>query len=144
VPAGTPAAQRPPPNWAENLGRQIQLWVKSNYDKAMNFVAYAELFILARVFLGALTFRSSFIAPLFLAHFIRLRYHASQFTRNAVNGVTGRVDGLVAANPAANNVWTTVKRLIRTWGGGALAPAQQPPAAPGAAPAAAAANGARR
>lgn len=124
------------------MGRQIQLWVKSNYDKAMNFVAYAELLILARVFLGALTFRSSFIAPLFLAHFLRLRYHASVFTRTAVNGVTGRVDGLVASNAGANNVWNTVKRLVRTWGGGALVPAQPVPAAPGAgaAPAAGAAR----
>jgi hypothetical protein len=122
------------------MGRQIQLWVKSNYDKAMNFVAYAELLILARVTLGALTFRSSFIAPLFLAHFLRLRYHASPFTRTAVNGVTARVDNFAESKPAVANVWTTVKRLIRTWGGGALVPAQPAPAAP---PAAAPAAGAR-
>ena len=134
---GAAAGQRPPPNWAENLGRQIQLWVKGNYDKAMNFVAHAELLILARVTIGALMWRSSFVAPLFLAHFIRLRYHASLFTRTAVDGVAGRIDGLVNANPGAKNVWTTVKRVIRTWGGGAMYPAGAAAGAPAAAPAAA-------
>jgi hypothetical protein len=96
----------------------------------MNFVAYAELLVLARVTLGAITFRSSAVTPLILAHFLRMRYHASPFTRTAVNGVAARVDGLVAANPGANNAWGTVKRVIRTWGGGAIPAA---PAAPQAA-----------
>lgn len=119
------------------MGKQIQLWVKGNYDKAMNFVAYAELFILARVALGAVSFRNSFIAPLFVAHFIRLRYHASAFTRTAVDSVAGKVDGFVAGKPGPAKAWDTVKRLVRTWGGGQLVPqgaaaAAPPPAAPGA------------
>jgi hypothetical protein len=50
--AGQP---RPPPAALDNVSRQIQLWVKGNYDSAMRFVAYAELAILARVVIGALT-----------------------------------------------------------------------------------------
>ncbi|KAL7423821.1 Transmembrane nucleoporin [Cryptotrichosporon argae] len=137
-PAGAPAGQaRPPPGWADNLSRQIQLWVKGNYDKAMNFVAYAELLVLARVALGALTFRSSLIAPIFLAHFIRLRYHASPFTRGAVNAITARVDGLVVGKPApVVNGWVTAKRIIGAWGGGSLVPQQPAAGAAGAVPAA--------
>lgn len=147
-PAGATGAARPPANFAESLARNIQTWVKGNYDKAMIFVAYAELAILARVTLGALTFRSSFIAPLFLAHFIRLRYHASPFTRSAVDSITAKVDSLAASRPPVQNAWTMVKRAIAAWGGGNLVgggAAGRPPAAPApaAAPAAAAA-GARR
>ncbi|KAL1407730.1 Transmembrane nucleoporin [Vanrija albida] len=134
VPAG---AQRPPPNWAESLGRKIQLWVKGNYDKAMNFVAYAEILILARVTLGALTFRGSFVAPLFLAHFIRLRYHASPFTRSTINTIGAKIDQLAAGHPGAiQNGWTTVKRAIHAWGGGNLVPQPGPAPAGGPAPAA--------
>lgn len=86
----------------------------------MIFVAYAELAILARVTLGALTFRSSFVAPLFLAHFIRLRYHASPFTRSAVDGLTGRIDSFAAGKPGVLKGWNVVKRLVGTWGGGNL------------------------
>lgn len=39
----------------EAVSRRIQVWVKNNYDGAMRFVAYAELAILARVTVGALT-----------------------------------------------------------------------------------------
>jgi hypothetical protein len=39
----------------EKLSRAIHLWVKGNYDSAMRFVAYAEMAILARSILGALT-----------------------------------------------------------------------------------------
>lgn len=47
--------ERPPPQGIELVMRKIQLWVKNNYEQAMRFVAYAEIFILARVTLGALT-----------------------------------------------------------------------------------------
>jgi hypothetical protein len=107
----------------------------------MNFVAYAELLILARSLLGAITFRSSFVTPIFLAHFIRLRYHASPFTRSAMDSITVRLDKLAAGHPGAvQNGWTTAKRLLGTWVGGTAAPhpAGAAPAAPAAAPAAAA------
>lgn len=52
---GQPAPQRPPPAMLEKLSRTIHLWVKGNYDTAMRFVAYAELAILARSVLGAVT-----------------------------------------------------------------------------------------
>lgn len=130
------------PNWAESLGRRIQSWVKGHYDSAMNFVSYAELVIFARVLLGGLTFQNSFVAPIFFAHFLRLRYHQSTFTKNAIDGITGRIDGVVAKQGAGvQNAWGTAKRVIRTWGGGNLVGnsnrAQARPAAQGAGAAAA-------
>lgn len=121
--SGTPGQPRPPPAALDNVSRSIQMWVKGNYDGAMRFVAYAELAIFARVVVTALTFRSSLIAPIFLAHFIRLRYHASPFTRQAVGTVSSRIEGLgiVQSGPGAT-VWNTVKRIIGTWGGGNLVP----------------------
>lgn len=53
---GQPAPQRPPPAMLEKLSRAIHLWVKGNYDTAMRFVAYAEMAILARSVLGAITY----------------------------------------------------------------------------------------
>ncbi|EIW72605.1 endoplasmic reticulum protein [Tremella mesenterica] len=136
VPAPPPAQAgqpRPPPALLEATGRKIQIWVKSNYDRAMRFVAYAELAILARVIVGALTFRTSLIAPIFVAHFIRFRYHASPFTREAVTAVSTRVDGFVAGKgQAVENAWATVKRLLSSWGGMAVGQGPQPGPAAGA------------
>lgn len=87
-------------------------------------------------------FRSSLIAPLFLAHFIRLRYHASPFTRQAVDDVTRRIDGLVAGKGAVENAWGTAKRFIAQWGGGRLVPQQPVPGRAGAAGGAGAGAGA--
>lgn len=111
----------------------------------MNFVAYAELAILIRSLLGAITFRSSFITPILLAHFIRMRYHASPFTRNAMNNIGAKIDSFAAQRGGpVLNTWTTAKRFLHTWVGGGVAPGAAAPA--GAAPAAGAgaANGQRR
>ncbi|WRT64120.1 uncharacterized protein IL334_001049 [Kwoniella shivajii] len=157
VPAQPPAAQGAAPRQPallENISRKIQLWVKSNYDVAMRFVAYCELLICVRLILGVLTFRSSFIAPLFMVHFVRLRYHASPFTRSAVGNVVIYINNFVSSKPAAvQNVWSTIKRVISSWGGvplfgpgtqgqGATQPQQA--AGPGAAGQTAAGSGAGR
>ena len=47
----------------EKLSKFIHLWVKGNYDSAMRFVAYAEMAILARSVLGAIT-QVFFLPPL--------------------------------------------------------------------------------
>ncbi|WVQ85528.1 hypothetical protein IAT38_007694 [Cryptococcus sp. DSM 104549] len=137
--AGAQAGAAParPPALLDNISRRIQVWVKSNYDPAMRFVAYCELLIVLRLILGALTFRTSFLSPIFMVHFVRLRYHASAFTRGAVGNVTQHLDGLVAGKGAGvQNAWTTVKRMVRTWGGMPLFTT-----GPAGAPAAGQANG---
>lgn len=108
----------------------------------MNFVAYAELAIFARVLLGGLTFRNSFVAPIFFAHFLRLRYHQSTFTKAAVDGIGARIDGIAQKqSPAVQNAWGTAKRVIRTWGGGNLVGNRPRPAGAQAAGAQARATG---
>ncbi|ORY28985.1 hypothetical protein BCR39DRAFT_533437 [Naematelia encephala] len=142
APPVQPGQPRPPPALYDRISRGTQLWVKTNYDHAMKFVAYAELAILARVVVGVFIFRSSLLAPLFLAHFIRLRYHASPFTRIAVADITGRIDSvLLPRGGAVENAWVTVKRVVSTWGGGHMLPGDQQP--PAGAAAGAAAGGAR-
>lgn len=96
----------------------------------MKAVAFIELLIMARVFLGGITFSNSIITPLFYAHFLRQRYYQSAFTRNAVTYVNMRVEGYVrkpGAPPVAVQVWDTFKMLLTRWTGSVLAP-QQPAA----------------
>ena len=96
----------------------------------MRFVAYAELVLLARCVLGAITFQSSLLAPIFLAHFIRLRYHASAFTKQAVAHITARIDTFANQKGGAiANVWVQAKRVIGIWGGGNLVGSREAPAA---------------
>lgn len=58
----------------------------------MRFVAYSEVAIFARVLLGAAILRNSLLAPLFYAHFCRLRFYMSSFTRDAFQHVGGKLD----------------------------------------------------
>ncbi|AAW42302.2 hypothetical protein CNBC3460 [Cryptococcus deneoformans B-3501A] len=120
--ASAPQPARPPA-LLDNVSRRIQVWVKTNYDTAMRFVAYAEIFITLRLFAGVLTFRTSFITALFMIHFVRFRYHASPFTRSAVQDITARIDAFVAGKGAGvQNAWATVKRFVVSWGGMPLLP----------------------
>lgn len=103
----------------------------ANYDTAMKAVAFIELLIMARVLLGALTFRNSLLTPIFYAHFIRQRYYQSAFTRNAVTLVNQRIEGYVrqpGTPPVAVQIWDTFKMLLTRWGGSSMVP-QQPAAA---------------
>jgi hypothetical protein len=130
----------------------------------MTFVAYAELFILLRVVVGAVTyvlleylwpttsaettdsFQSSLLAPIFLAHFIRLRYWASQFTKIAVHDLTARIDAFAnARGERVAGVWAQAKNLVIAWAGRVMVPQGQgaPAQGPGAQAATAAAAGRR-
>lgn len=81
------------------LSKSIQTWVKDNYDRAMRFVSYAEVVIFLRTFVGALLFRNSLLAPLLYAHFLRLRFYMSSFTRAAFQHVRSELDALTQ-NPS--------------------------------------------
>ncbi|EKM60872.1 uncharacterized protein PHACADRAFT_247077 [Phanerochaete carnosa HHB-10118-sp] len=113
------------------LAKRLQLWVKANYDTAMKAVAFIELLIMARVLLGAITFRNSLLTPIFYAHFLRQRYYQSAFTRNALTLVNQRIEGYVrqpGTPPVAVQIWDTFKMLLTRWAGSSVAP-QQPAAA---------------
>ncbi|ORX34290.1 hypothetical protein BD324DRAFT_177934 [Kockovaella imperatae] len=137
-PAAAQGQARPPPNAVQGLSQRIQVWVKANYDTAMRFVAYAELAIFARIIFGVVTRKISLMAPLFIAHFLRLRYHASPFTRQAVGRVTALIDArILPIGGRVAQAYEFVKRMIASWGGAGVQGAGQA-AGPGAAGAAAA------
>jgi len=107
----------------------------------MKVVAYTEIFILARVVVGAFLFSNSFLTPIIYAHFVRMRFFQSAFTREAIVKVTVKIDGYInraEVPPFIKQGWVTLQGLIGRWTGTTLnGPAAQ------AAPAAAAAAGAR-
>lgn len=108
----------------------------------MKVVAFAEIFILARVIVGALMFRNSFITPIFYAHFVRMRFFQSAFTREAIVKVTAKIDQYVNTpemSPVVKQGWGTFQSLIGRWTGTTL----NAPAPAGPAPPANGTNGAR-
>ena len=111
----------------------------ANYDNAMRAVAFTELVIMARIAVGALTFRASLISPVIYAHFLRQRWYQSKFTREAFALVHGRILAFVTSPgrpPVLAQVYTQASGLVGRWAGSSLG-------TPGAA-AGAAGAGARR
>ena len=88
------------------------------------------------------SFRGSFLTAIFLAHFIRMRYISSAYTRSAVQSATGFIDQqLVGKPPVVVNAWGTAKTVTRNWMGMTMPAGGQQ--APGPAAGAAGAGGAR-
>jgi len=107
----------------------------------MKAVAYTELLIMGRIFLGAITFQNSLLSPIFYAHFLRQRYYQSAFTRDAIGLVDKHIDGYVRKEgvpPVAVQIWDKVKLALGRWAGSTLT-AQLSPVGAGAG-----AGGARR
>jgi len=117
------------------LSRKLQIWVKVNYDSAMRVVAYAEVAILLRVGIGALLFQNSFLTPIIFAHFLRMRYFQSSFTKGAIDRVIYYVDDFVnkpSVPPIVKQVWATAQQIVGRWTGATLSArgaATQPAAA---------------
>ncbi|KAA1468579.1 hypothetical protein DENSPDRAFT_833927 [Dentipellis sp. KUC8613] len=124
LPQGPPTTPNGPPQ-PHPIAKKLQVWVKANYDYAMRVVAYTEILILARVILGALTLQNSIVTPLIYAHFVRMRYFQSAFTKDAVHKTIFTIDGYITrANiPVALQGWRTLQSLVGRWTGATL-PAQ--------------------
>jgi hypothetical protein len=104
----------------------------------MKAVAYTELLIMLRIFLGAITFQNSLLSPIFYAHFLRQRYYQSAFTRDAISVVDSRIEAYIRKEgtpPVAVQIWDKSKMVLNRWVGSTLAPVT---------PAAAGGAGARR
>jgi len=104
----------------------------------MLFVSFVEIGIMVRVVLGALIFKNSFMAPLFYAAFLRLRYFLSPATRKAFTIVNQHIDHWINAPscPAAvKNGVNGARDLIMRYAESAVLgfPGQQPQPAPAAA-----------
>ncbi|KAG9103078.1 ATP-dependent RNA helicase [Ceratobasidium sp. 370] len=109
------------------LQKQLHALVKSQYDPAMNVCAHAELVILFRTILGVPLLWNGFLAPIAFAHFLRLRFYYSMFSRSAIRGADARM--LNYANNAPEPVKGTymkARELVTRWSGNVLAPAQEP------------------
>ncbi|EJD55295.1 hypothetical protein AURDEDRAFT_78311 [Auricularia subglabra TFB-10046 SS5] len=103
-PPGQTPAQHP-------FSKTIQIWVKANYDKAMNVVAYIEVAILARLFLGLIIRQSSILSLVVYIHFIRMRYLQSLYTREAFAYITRRIDAqLASAPPQVKQAWGIIQQ----------------------------------
>ncbi|GAA6026539.1 hypothetical protein JCM8202_002541 [Rhodotorula sphaerocarpa] len=97
---GSGAAQQQAQSAGAQASKVIQTWVKANYEKAMLFVAFVEVvLVFGRVLLGAVLFQNSLLAPLFFAHFLRLRYYLSPPTRQAFAWVSHKIDLYTVQNP---------------------------------------------
>ncbi|KAG8220086.1 P-loop containing nucleoside triphosphate hydrolase protein [Butyriboletus roseoflavus] len=122
LPPGPPATAGGPPQ-PHPLAKRLQLWVKSNYDPAMRVVAFTELIIFLRVVFGAILLRNSLVAPLIYAHFLRLRYYQSAFTREAVSYADERVLTTLAnpiVPPIIGTVWGKAREFAIKWAGSSV------------------------
>lgn len=141
------AAAAPPAPAPARAAKFIQTWVKANYDPAMRFVAYSEVAIFARVLFGALMFKNSLLAPLFYAHFLRLRFYMSSFTRGAFQHVGSVLDGYTQhpkCPPAVRRAYLMLTDLISRYASTVLSVQNQAGANTNGAAAGTAAAGARR
>ncbi|SPC64854.1 related to POM33 - transmembrane nucleoporin involved in nuclear pore complex distribution [Ustilago sp. UG-2017b] len=121
--AGGGATASQPSGPPAKVAKFIQAWVKANYDPAMRFVAYAEVAIFARVLFGAFLFRNSLMAPLFYAHFLRLRFYMSSFTRAAFQHVKTILDGYTqhqSCPPVVRKAYLTLTDLISRYASSVL------------------------
>ncbi|SPO31181.1 related to POM33 - transmembrane nucleoporin involved in nuclear pore complex distribution [Ustilago trichophora] len=117
------SSSTPATSASAKISKFIQSWVKANYDPAMRFVAYAEVAIFARVLFGALLFRNSLMAPLFYAHFLRLRFYMSSFTRAAFQHVKNILDAYTqhqSCPPVVRKAYLTLTDLISRYASSVL------------------------
>ncbi|ELU44901.1 putative ATP-dependent RNA helicase [Rhizoctonia solani AG-1 IA] len=68
-------------------------------------------------------FWNGFIAPIAFAHFLRLRFYYSLFSRNAIKGADGHIQGYVNGTPAAKAGYEKFKEVVTRWSGTVLVPA---------------------
>ena len=86
----------------------------------MRAVAYTELATLARVVVGALTFRLSLTSPIFYAYFLRQRWYQSKFTREAVAAGHARILAFVNSPgkpPVLAQVYGQIVMFTTRWAG---------------------------
>ncbi|KAG8694088.1 hypothetical protein FRC08_008718, partial [Ceratobasidium sp. 394] len=109
------------------LQKQLHALVKSQYDPAMNVCAHAELVILLRTIIGVPLFWNGFLAPIAFAHFLRLRFYYSMFSRSAIRGADVRMLNYVNNAPEPfKGTYMKARELVTRWSGNVLAPAQEP------------------
>ena len=98
----------------------------------MAIVARIELLILLRAILGVITLQNGLLIPLAYAHFLRIRYYGSTFTRDAIHSADTLVKFYVDKEqtpPAVKRVYASAKQFIVHWASARIEPQPQQPAA---------------
>ena len=112
-PAASPGSR---PTVQHPLSEYIAKFVRQNYDTSMHLVSNLEIFLWARVFLGALVFKNSWVLLLCYTLFLRIRYAQSSFVRQAFQGLERKGDALVndARVPdGLRNGWKIGKDVVK-------------------------------
>ncbi|CAO1632871.1 unnamed protein product [Parajaminaea phylloscopi] len=105
----------PPTTLPGQASKQIQSWIRNNYEHCMKLVSYSEVVLFVRLLLGAVLLRNSLLAPLIFAHFLRLRFFLSSFTRSAWQSVGASLDRQTSrpeCPPVVRRAYLTVVDLI--------------------------------
>ncbi|KAL1919001.1 uncharacterized protein VTP21DRAFT_2382 [Calcarisporiella thermophila] len=116
------------PSW---LVQAIKQLTDKHYAPAMRFVAVVEVcLIMGTLILGAITFQTSFLAPILYAHFLRLRYFMNPYVRNTFHEVGAHLDKLLLPPtadpripPVIGKIYSQAKTLIVRYAQSAI---QQP------------------
>lgn len=98
------------------ISEAISRFVKANYDTSMHLVSNLEIFLFARVFLGALVFANSWVLLLCYTVFLRVRYGQSAFVRQAFMALERKGDAVVndARVPDSfKNIWRIGKDVAK-------------------------------
>ncbi|KAJ8661353.1 hypothetical protein O0I10_003105 [Lichtheimia ornata] len=71
----------------------IKQYTDSNHETAMQLAAYVEVIgVMGQLVLGVASFQTSILALIVFAHFLRLRYYLSPYTRDAIHQTTAQLD----------------------------------------------------
>ncbi|CAO3617045.1 unnamed protein product [Mucor hiemalis] len=112
------------------LNQKLQQFTDNYHTTAMCYVAYVEVIgIMGRLCIGVITFQTSVLALIIFAHFLRLRYILSNYTRDALHNTTLELDRWLLPSKQQNkqdnaallvvfNIYLSLKRLVIRYGGG--------------------------
>ncbi|KAI8144527.1 hypothetical protein BJV82DRAFT_607615 [Fennellomyces sp. T-0311] len=105
--------------------RSIKQYTDEHHEMAMQLAAYVEVVgVMGQLLLGVLSFQTSVLALIVFAHFLRLRYYLSPYTREALHDASAKLDQWIL--PLANDprrwaqimckVYVNVKGLVIRYG----------------------------
>ncbi|BFZ56371.1 Transmembrane nucleoporin [Savitreella phatthalungensis] len=107
---------------AAMVSKRIGIWVKANYERAMQLAARVEVVLLGlRVVLGLVIRSTTLTTLLVYVGFLRYRFATSPFVRQQFSQVNLVVDHTLAdprVPPAARDAWRTFTNLVSTYFGG--------------------------
>ncbi|ODQ67115.1 hypothetical protein NADFUDRAFT_45325 [Nadsonia fulvescens var. elongata DSM 6958] len=123
------------------LSTKINLFIKAQNDRAMQFAASSELATLASLFVSVISFnKAAWVKFAIYLIFVRVRFEHSAFTKAALKTWEVKIDQLVAHPKAPvflKSAWTNYKNFVRVYIGNGLSPerifpSRQPTGASGA------------